>query len=86
MGDIIDCTEGDIVLHGFTKISLHFFSASITFCSVNMTARSDSLACVKDFETEACHNLPESVYEFCASGVGDEQTLLDNVLAYKRYV
>ena len=72
--------------HGFTIISLHLFSASISVWIVNMTARSGSLACVKDFETAACHNLPESVYEFCASGVGDEQTLLDNVLAYKRYV
>ena len=47
-------------------------------------SRSDSLACVKDFEAEACNNLPKAVYEYYARGVGDEQTLFDNVLGYKR--
>ena len=62
------------------------FKYNNIYSASNMAAKLDSLVCVKDFETEACRNLPKSAYEYYARGVGDEQTLLDNVLAYKRYV
>ncbi|XP_072043293.1 2-Hydroxyacid oxidase 1-like [Amphiura filiformis] len=40
--------------------------------------------CVKDFEDFAQRNLPKYVYNYFAGGSSDEQTLQDNVKAYRR--
>ena len=52
----------------------------------NMATKSDALVCVKDFEIQASRNLSNPTYEYFAGGSAEEQTLQDNILAYRRLV
>ena len=41
--------------------------------------------CVKDFEILAKKSLPKNAYDYYSSGADEENTLKENVDAFKRY-
>lgn len=45
-----------------------------------------SPACIKDLEEFAKKTLPRNAYDYYSSGADDQQTLQENVSAYKRSV
>lgn len=43
------------------------------------------LVCVDDFEKHALQTLPKSIADYYKSGANDQQTLKENVEAFRRY-
>lgn len=47
---------------------------------------SDKPVCVSDFEHRAKTILPKAVFDYYFSGADQQESLVDNVAAFKRYV
>lgn len=47
---------------------------------------SDKPVCVSDFEHRAQRILPKAVFDYYFSGADQQESLADNVAAFKRYV
>lgn len=47
---------------------------------------SNKPVCVSDFEHQAKKNLPKAVFDYYFSGADQQESLADNVAAFKRYV
>lgn len=47
---------------------------------------SDKPVCLSDFEHQAKRILPKAVFDYYFSGADQQESLADNVAAFKRYV